>query len=90
MAINMPIQGTEADMMKLAMIEVQKRLEEAGYAHEEARQLLQVHDELVLEVKKGKEADVMTLVEEAMLAVSKLNVPVVVDAAVSASWGGVK
>ncbi len=90
MAINMPIQGTEADMMKLAMIEVQRRLQEALYTQEEARQLLQVHDELVLEVKIGKEKEIMKLVEESMLAVNKLDVPVVVDVASCESWGGAK
>lgn len=91
MAINMPVQGTAADLMKMAMIEVSRKLKvESKKFGQNVRLILQVHDELVLEVKKGLEVEVGELVKNAMENVVKLNVPVDVHVNVGKSWGELK
>ncbi len=82
-AINMPIQGTAADMLKLAMIEIDKAFVQQGL---ESQMLLQVHDELVFEVKKKEERDVRTIVEKLMRSAMKLNVPILVEIGVGKNW----
>ncbi len=69
-ALNAPIQGTAADIIKVAMIDVQRALREAGLA---SRMLLQVHDELVLEVAAGERERVEQLVREKMAAAIDLS-----------------
>jgi len=86
MAINMPIQGTAADVMKMAMIEVQKSIK----SENDVRLILQVHDELVLEVKKGLEDEVAKMVKETMESVVKLRVPIDVSVGVGKRWGEIK
>jgi len=81
MAINAPIQGTAADIIKLAMIEVHRRLGSGP-----ARLLLQVHDELVLEVPAGELDAVAHEVRDAMEHVVELDVPLVVDVGSGPSW----
>ncbi|NOZ77922.1 MAG: DNA polymerase I [Acidobacteria bacterium] len=81
MAINAPIQGTAADLIKLAMIELDRRLE-----GREARLLLQVHDELILETPHGTERDVASLVRDVMEHQVELKVPLVVDVGWGDSW----
>ncbi len=83
-AINAPIQGTAADIMKLAMIRVADRLEEAGLA---ARMLLQVHDELVLEVPEGEVKTTARLVKQTMESAYELRAPLRADARVGSNWG---
>ena len=83
MAINTPIQGTAADMIKLAMVRVDAALRERGV---EARMLLQVHDELLLEVPEGEVDEVRELVVEGMRGALELKVPVVVDTGVGRDW----
>ncbi len=83
MAINARIQGTAADLMKMAMIRVAHRLEAE---QPEARLLLTVHDELVLEVPEGSEAEVGLLVGTEMEGVAQLTVPLSVDVAWGKSW----
>ncbi|MEK7473982.1 MAG: DNA polymerase I [Patescibacteria group bacterium] len=83
MAINMPVQGTDADLMKLAMIAVAKELPRVC---PEARMLLQVHDELVFEVPNNKGEIVATFVKDAMQHAEKLDVPIVVDAKEGDNW----
>ncbi len=83
MAINARIQGTAADLMKLAMIEVDRRLRAE---HPAARLLLTVHDELVLEVAAEEATAVAQTVRESMTGVAQLAVPLVVDVAWGASW----
>ncbi|MEK9183346.1 MAG: DNA polymerase I [Patescibacteria group bacterium] len=85
MAINAPVQGTAADLMKMAMIEVDKLLTEK-YG-DSARLLLQVHDELVLEVVDGLADTVSAEIQAVMENVIKLRVPVRVDTYIGASWG---
>ncbi len=82
-AINMPIQGTNADIMKKAMIEVHRRLE--GY---QSRILLQVHDELVLEVPEDEIEAVRQLTVEEMVGAGSrvLDVPVVAEARIGKNW----
>lgn len=86
-AINMPIQGTAADIMKLAMIQVHGKLQAADYAaHNTARILLQVHDELVLEVAEDDLAAVARLVVETMESAFTLDAPLKADAQVGPNW----
>jgi len=83
-AVNMPIQGTQADMIKIAMNRVHERLEEEGL---EARMLLQVHDELVFEMPPEEEDSLRALVEEEMRDALPLDdVPVVVDIDSGENW----
>jgi DNA polymerase-1 len=89
MAINHPVQGTAADLMKMAMIEVFKYLRET-YPNKDARLLMQVHDELVLEVKEKLAESVSQRVKEIMEGVVKLLVPVKVEVGVGHSWGEIK
>ncbi len=81
MAINAPIQGTAADIIKLAMIALDRRLPEI-----EARLLLQVHDELVLEAPAARADAAAALVREVMEGVVRLDVPLVVDVGRGNSW----
>ena len=86
-AINAPIQGTAADIIKREMIRLPERLGAAGLA---ARMLLQVHDELLFEVPQGESEETISLVrdvmEKASLPVVELSVPLVAEAGVGASW----
>jgi DNA polymerase-1 len=82
-ATNTPIQGSAADLIKLAMLEVRRRLLEAGCR---AQMLLQVHDELVLEVPRDELDTVRQLVREAMEGVWSLKVPLRVDVHDGADW----
>ncbi len=91
MAINMPIQGTAADLIKLAMIEIDKKMrQEFKNRPSDARMILQVHDELVFEVKKGLEKKLLPLVKQCMESVAELRVPILVEAGVGKNWGEIK
>jgi DNA polymerase I - 3'-5' exonuclease and polymerase domains len=81
MAFNMPVQGTAADLMKLAMVKLFPKLEEVG-----ARMLLQVHDELVLEAPKEKAEAVARLAKEVMEGVYPLAVPLEVEVGIGEDW----
>jgi DNA polymerase-1 len=83
MALNAPIQGTAADIIKFAMLAVEHRLRDAGAT---SRQLLQVHDEVILEVAEGELDDVTALVVDAMESVAELRVPLDVDTATGETW----
>ncbi len=82
-ALNAPIQGTAADIMKLAMIKVDHLLVEAKM---KSRILLQVHDELVIEVAKGELEKVKSLAIKGMTEAAKLDVPLEVSIGVGKSW----
>ncbi len=84
MAINMPIQGAEADIVKMAMIAVDGWLKKSGWP---ARLLLQVHDELVIEAGADCAAAVAKGVKEIMESVVKISVPLVVDVEIGKNWG---
>jgi DNA polymerase-1 len=83
MALNAPIQGSAADIMKVAMIGVDRALTEAGA---KSRILLQVHDELVLEVAEGERDDVEKLVRHEMGHAAELDVPLDINVGVGHSW----
>jgi DNA polymerase-1 len=87
MAINMPIQGTAADIIKIAMIRLPERLRAAGLS---ARMLLQVHDELVLEVPRGEVEATATVLRDVMESALKLDVPLTVDVKVGDDWESMK
>jgi len=82
-AINTPLQGTAADLIKLAMIVIDRELTERRL---KTRMVLQVHDELLFEVPLDETAEVEQLVRAAMEGVVKLNVPLVADLAFGANW----
>lgn len=83
-AINAPIQGSAADIMKLAMLRVDELLRREGYP---ARMLLQVHDELLFEVREDALPEVVPAVRRAMEAAYPLKVPLVTEAKVGPNWG---
>ena len=82
-AINTPIQGTAADIIKIAMVNVQKMLEQVGY---KSRILLQVHDELLLEVTEAEREEVGALVKQTMESAVKLSVPLIADVNYGVNW----
>ena len=86
-ALNMPIQGTAADLIKLAMIRVDDRLRREGLA---ARLILQVHDELIVECPDAEVERVKALLTEEMEGVSALSVPMKADSAAGQSWAEAK
>ena len=83
MALNAPIQGSAADIMKVAMLGVDRALRDSGA---KSRMLLQVHDELVLEVAPGERADLEALVRREMGAAAEMDVPLEVSVGVGHSW----
>ena len=82
-ALNMPIQGTAADIIKLAMVKVDARLRAEGL---EARLVLQVHDELIVECPEQEADQVRALLQEEMEGVAALSVPLAADANVGRTW----
>lgn len=86
-AINTPVQGSAADMIKVAMVNIFKKLRIANC---ELRMILQVHDELVFECKKEEVEKVKKIVEEEMVKAISLKVPVKVDIGVGESWAEAK
>ncbi|MGJ9412066.1 DNA polymerase I [Aeromicrobium sp. CF4.19] len=83
MALNAPIQGSAADIIKVAMLGVDKALTEAGLA---SRMLLQVHDELVLDVAAGERDEVEVLVRREMAGAADLSVPLDVSVGTGCTW----
>lgn len=83
MAINTPIQGTAADVIKLAMIDIHRRIEELGFS---SRLIMQIHDELVLEVKEEELESVKEIVKTSMEGAVSLSVPLKVKMGVGRSW----
>ncbi len=82
-AINAPIQGTAADLIKMAMVAIHRQLQGGKL---ESRLILQVHDELVFEVRESEVETLKQLVKEAMEEVTPLRVPLRVELAVGPSW----
>ena len=80
-AMNAPIQGSAADMIKLAMIDVAKLL-----VGKQTKMLLQVHDELVFEFHPSEKAELLEPIRDAMVHAMPLNVPVGVDAEIGNNW----
>ena len=81
--LNTPIQGTAADLIKLAMIRVEKALNDH---FPEAELLLQVHDELIVECPEAIASQVADLISREMQAVAQLSVPLVAEAKTGKSW----
>jgi len=86
MAINMPFQGTAADMIKLAMIKIAQLIENKN----DIRMILQVHDELIFEIKEGLEKKYVNQIKDIMENIIKLKVPIIVDVKYGANWGEMK
>ena len=82
-AVNTPLQGTAADLIKLAMIRIDEEIRERGL---KTRMTLQVHDELVFEVPSEEVDEVKQLVREHMENVHELAVPLLVEIGVGANW----
>lgn len=87
MAMNMPIQGTAADMIKLAMIEIHKELPNIC---PEAKMMLQVHDELVFEIPDNQIEPFKKFLKDKMESVVKLKVPIEVSIGIGKNWGEAK
>ena len=90
MAINAPMQGTQADIVKLAMVEITKYLKDQG-AYDGAHLLLQVHDELVFEIEEGKVAELAPKIKEIMEHIvpseERRNIPFIAEGKVGRNWG---
>ena len=82
-AMNSPIQGTAADIIKLAMVNIDRKLKETGY---DARLILQVHDELIIESHKSCAKEVRELLKNEMENAVKLSVPLTVEISEGTSW----
>jgi DNA polymerase-1 len=82
-AVNAPIQGSAADIIKLAMISIQKELRNKNW---KSKMLLQVHDELVFDVPKTELTALKTMVKTKMENAFKIDVPLLVDIGVGANW----
>jgi DNA polymerase-1 len=82
-AINAPIQGSAADIIKIAMIDVYNKMKEEGFA---SRMLLQVHDELVFDVLKSEKEEVAKIVKECMENAVKLEVPLDIEMEFAGNW----
>ena len=85
--MNAPVQGTAADIIKIAMIRASRMLKEANVR---SRILLQVHDELVLEVVNEEIPKVTEILKEAMEHAAELSVPLVIDVNVGKNWAEAK
>jgi len=86
-AMNTPIQGSAADIIKIAMINVDNEIERQGL---KSKMILQVHDELVFEVEAGEEEKLQQIVRDKMQRAYKMNVPLVVDDSFGNNWYEVK
>jgi DNA polymerase-1 len=87
MAQNAPVQGSAADIFKLAMVDVDRALEERDTG---TRMILTVHDELVFEVPDDEREAIEPLVREIMESVTELSVPLVVDIGFGKTWADTK
>ncbi len=83
-AINAPIQGTAADIMKIAMLKLPDALQKAGL---NGKMLLQVHDEIVMECPKNELAATARVVQETMQTAYSLSIPLLTEARWGPSWG---
>ena len=82
-AVNAPIQGSAADIIKIAMINIHNKLEEGNY---KSKMLLQVHDELVFDVYKPELEELKTMIKSEMENAYKLSVPLDVELGVGNNW----
>ncbi len=82
-AMNMPLQGSSADIIKIAMIKVAKALKDGGF---KARLVLQIHDELIIDCPKNEVSEVSKILKEQMEGAVKLRVPLTVEVGIGESW----
>ena len=82
-AMNMPLQGTASDIIKAAMIEVDKKLAEGGY---KAKLIMQVHDELIVDCPLPEKDNVEKLLKTCMQNVAELSVPLIADVGSGENW----
>ena len=82
-AINAPIQGSAADIMKIAMIEIYRRFQQEGIR---SKMILQVHDEVIVDMLKEEQEQVVEIVKEAMESAAQLSVPLISDAGIGTNW----
>ena len=82
-AINAPIQGSAADIMKLAMVEIYRRFRAEGIR---SKMILQVHDEVIVDMLREEQETVIRIVREAMEGVAQLSVPLISEAGVGENW----
>ena len=82
-AMNTPIQGTAADIMKIAMIKVYKEIEKRGL---KSKIVLQVHDEMMIEALEEEKEEIKQIVKESMETATKLNVPLVAELSEATNW----
>ena len=82
-AMNMPLQGSSADIIKVAMVNVHNRLKEGGY---KSRLILQVHDELIIDCLKSERAEVEKLLVREMEGAASLRVPLTVELEAGETW----
>ncbi|MFA7663045.1 MAG: DNA polymerase I [Patescibacteria group bacterium] len=87
MAVNMPMQGTSADMIKIAMIEVLKFCQQENSRDQKIKLILQVHDELVFEIKKDFVEEYVKKIKQIMEGVVKLKVPIIAELKIGDDWG---
>jgi DNA polymerase-1 len=82
--VNTPIQGTAADLIKVAMVNIHQALEEGGF---QSKMILQVHDELVFDVHRSELERIQPLIQEKMThALPHLKVPILVEMGVGENW----
>jgi DNA polymerase I len=86
-AVNTPLQGTAADLIKIAMIRIDRKLRDRKFR---TRMTLQVHDELLFDVPENEIGEVRTLVKDEMENVIELNVPIVADVGIGQNWRDLK
>ena len=82
-AMNSPIQGTAADIIKIAMVRVNMKLKEKQM---KSRLLLQIHDELLIETKENERKEVRKILEEEMMGAAQLKVPLSIDIEEGKTW----
>ena len=82
-AINAPIQGSAADIMKIAMIEIYRRFQQEGIR---SKMILQVHDEVIVDMLKEEQERVVEIVKEAMESAAQLSIPLISDAGIGTNW----
>ena len=82
-AMNSPIQGTAADIIKIAMIRVYKKLIEGNY---KSRLILQIHDELIIETHKDEVEEISKILHEEMINAAKLRVPLIAEVEKGENW----
>jgi DNA polymerase-1 len=83
LAMNSPIQGTAADMLKLAMIKIHRALREGNF---KTKMLLTVHDEIVFDMHRSEQETVMPVIEECMKTALPLSVPIEVEMGTGINW----